>query len=39
VDYLQGSSEKAYKHLGWKPKVSFEVSVLCYTIHMYIVAC
>lgn len=24
VDYLQGSSEKAYKLLGWKPKVSFK---------------
>lgn len=24
VDYLQGSPEKAYKLLGWKPKVSFE---------------
>lgn len=23
VDYLQGSAEKAFKNLGWKPKISF----------------
>ncbi|TNN76883.1 hypothetical protein EYF80_012936 [Liparis tanakae] len=26
-DYLQGDSSKAYRQLGWKPKVTFEVRV------------
>ena len=28
VDLLLGTSEKAYKDFGWKPKVSFEVSLV-----------